>query len=333
KVNFKIRGEDTEMDKTILEEISGPLIHIIHNSIDHGIETVEERRRAGKDETATLLLEAYPDSNAVVVEISDDGRGIDPQRIKEKALELNLIPADKLDGMPETELIRLIMAPGFSTTATATRTSGRGVGMDVVRNNIEKLKGTIDIRSQVGIGTKFRINIPLAVSVIQTLAVKAGSTIITIPLTNIVETTRVRKEDITDSGGIEFIQHRDALLPVFRLAEILNIQAEKTDGKHAYILIVKAKGRRAGLIVDGFMRPAEAVVKPLAEYLRQESGFSGATIRDDGTISLILDIATLLAIAKNRLVDAEQKTVLDNSLKGLPAFSDNSMDILPKSDN
>jgi two-component system chemotaxis sensor kinase CheA len=317
KVKFKIQGEETVLDKMILEDLSGPLLHIIRYSIDHGIETIEERRTAGKDETATLLLEAYPDSNAVVIEISDDGRGIDPLRIKEKALEQNLFPAGELADMSDSELVRLIMTPEFSTVAQANSTPGPGAGMDVVRNNIEKLNGTIDISSQVGSGTTIRINIPLVLSVVQTMAVKVGATILTVPLVNIEETARVRHEDITDSGGMKLIVHRDASLPVFNLAETLHIETEAADGTHAFVLIVNVKGLRAGLIVDGFMRPTETVVKPLADYLREKSGFSGATIMNDGTISLILDIAVLLNIIKNRLTDEEQKTMLENSLQGL----------------
>ena len=316
KVQLKILGEDTQLDKTVIEEVSDPLIHIIRNSIDHGIETVDERRRAGKDETATLRLEAYPDSNNIVIEITDDGRGIDPRLIKEKALEKNLLPAEELDTMSDEELTYLIMTPGFSTAEQTTRTSGRGVGMDVVRTNIERLNGSIEIKSLVDHETMIRVRIPLTLAIIQVLGIRLGSKVLSIPLTSVEETARIRMEDIDETDGFEIFRHRDAALPIMRLGEILNIPTEPTDHKHIYVVIVKAEGQRAGLIVDKFIGKDEAVVKPLADYLRQESGFSGATIKGDGTISLILDIPTLLSIVKERQQMPQQKQTLVQLLKG-----------------
>ena len=317
QVTLDIIGEETQLDKTVIEEVSDPLIHLIRNSIDHGVETVEERRNAGKEETATLRLEAYPDSSNIVIEITDDGRGIDPQRIKEKALEKNLFPAEELDAMSDEELTYLIMTPGFSTAEQTTRTSGRGVGMDVVKTNIEKLNGSIEIESLLGHETMIRVRIPLTLAIIQTLGVKLGSKVLTIPLTSVDETARVRLDDIEKTDGIKTFIHRDVSLPVIQLGEILNIPTEETDRKHEYIVIVKSEGQRAGLVVDKFLGMGESVIKPLADYLRQESGFSGATIKGDGTISLILDIPTLLGIIAERQPTQQQKQALIRQMKGL----------------
>jgi len=317
KIRFTVRGEETKLDKIILEELSEQLVHLLRNSIQHGIEAPAERKKAGKDETGSLLLEACTESNAVVIRISDDGRGIDSVKIAEKAMRSGLVSAEEIETMDQAEIIRLIMAPGFSNSSRKAVKSVPETGLKIIRNNIENLNGTIDISSRVGGGTTTRIKIPLSVSVIQSLGISLDSRILVVPLANVVETIRIRKEEISCTGSLELIQHRDAALPVFKLAEILNIPGGETESTHFYILIVQANGMRAGLIVDGFMRPRETIIKPLAEYLRTESGFSGATILDDGTISLVLDIAVLLDIIKNRTTGEEETTLLENSLLGL----------------
>jgi chemotaxis protein histidine kinase CheA len=271
KVRFTISGEDTEMDKFILEELSMPLLHILRTCIEHDVELPEERKTAGKEKTANLRLEAGAQSNTVLVEVSSDGRGV---------------------GRDE-------------------------VANTLVTDTMTKLNATLDIRSRHGTGTLVDIRIPLAVSVIKTMAVNAGSRIITIPLTSIVELIRVRNSDITRSDdGLDLVEYRDSSLPLFSLAEIFDTGESGKQDPSAYVLVVRDSDMRAGLMIDAFMRPGETVVKPLADYLKKESGFSGATIREDGSISLILDIPALFDILKSRGDNMHQRA-LEYALKGL----------------
>ncbi len=197
KVQLEIRGEDTELDKMIIEEISDPLIHMIRNAIGHGIETPEVRKQLGKPETGTLVLEAYHDSNHIVIEVTDDGRGIDPEKIRAKAEEMALFTSEELNRMSADDLTRFIMLPGFSTAKEIDSTSGRGVGMDVVKKNIEKLNGTIEVESKLGVETKIRLKIPLTLAIIQALLVRVGEDSYTIPLANVEETLRVAQHEIS----------------------------------------------------------------------------------------------------------------------------------------
>lgn len=296
-VKLEIVGEDTELDKMVIEEIGDPMIHIIRNAVDHGCEEVSERLAVGKPEECTLKLESYHESNHVVIEVSDDGRGIDTERIKEKALEKNLFSQDELDRMTHRELMSIIMKPGFSTAAEISETSGRGVGMDVVKENIEKLNGTIEIDSQVGEGTRFRIKIPLTLAIIQALLVRVGKEIFTIPLAAVEETLRIFENEITWMEGLEVIHLRDYTLPLLRLSSIFNIESESANSKKFFVVVVNSGMRNVGLVVDVLIGQEEVVIKPLVDYLQESSGFSGATILGDGRISLILDIYELINLS------------------------------------
>jgi two-component system chemotaxis sensor kinase CheA len=297
RVHLEIFGEETELDKMVIEEVSDPLIHIIRNAVDHGIEPVEERRRLKKPEEGQLKLSAYHESNHVVIEVVDDGRGIDPKLLKETAVAKGLFSESELDRMTPKELLSIIMKPGFSTVTQVTKTSGRGVGMDVVKKNIEKLNGTIEIDSTIGVGTRIRIKIPLTLAIIQALLVRVGPETFTIPLTSVVETLRFFKEEIDTIEGIEVIHLRHTTIPLLRLSEIFKLPEPAQGSRKAFVVIISTGTSQVGLVVDSLVGEQEVVIKPLVDYLQENSGFSGATILGDGRISLILDVYELLTLA------------------------------------
>ncbi len=300
RVRLVISGEETELDKMVIEEVSDPLVHIIRNAVDHGIEPPEERRRLKKAEDGQIRLSAYHESNHVVIEVEDDGRGIDPKLLRETAIAKSLFTENEIDRMTPKELLGLIMKPGFSTAAQVTKTSGRGVGMDVVKKNIEKLNGTIEIDSTVGVGTRIRIKIPLTLAIIQALLVRVGPEIFTIPLTSVVETLRFFREEIETIESVEVIHLRNITIPLLRLSEIFRLPAAVQDSGKAFVVIINTGLNQVGLVVDSLVGEQEVVIKPLVDYLQENSGFSGATILGDGHISLILDVYELqkLAISK-----------------------------------
>ncbi len=306
QVQLEIRGEDTELDRMIIEELSDPLIHIIRNAIDHGFETVPERKQAGKNPGGTLIMEAYHESNHVVIEIIDDGRGMDATLIRIKALERRLSSREELDRMSDGEVLRLVMLPGFSTAREVTNTSGRGVGMDVVKKNIEKLNGTIEIESILGQQTRIRLKIPLTLAIIAALMVRVGNNLFTIPLANVEETLRIFSKDVTAMEGAEVIHLRGKTMPIFRLSALFEIPADQSDTNKFFVVIINAGLRKIGLVVDELLGQEEVVIKPMVDYLQEKSGLSGATIIGDGRISLILDVYELANIAVNRQVVRHQ---------------------------
>lgn len=300
KIKLEMYGEDTELDKMIVEELSDPLIHIIRNAIDHGLESVEERMRLGKPEAGKLVLDAYQESNHIVIEVTDDGRGISTQRIRDKAISKGMHTADELERMSHRDLIQLIMTPGFSTAEKITGTSGRGVGMDVVKKNIEKLNGTLEIESKPGIGSQMRLKIPLTLAIIHALMIRVGSEMFTIPLANVDETVRINNGDTSLVEGVEVIHLRGEALPIFHLSNIFNVKNENLQEK-SFVVIVSTDGKRTGFVVDELLGQEEVVIKPLADYVQEKSGFSGATIIGDGRISLILDVYELVKMTASRL--------------------------------
>jgi two-component system chemotaxis sensor kinase CheA len=306
-VRLVIKGEDTELDKMIIEEISDPLIHIIRNAVDHGIESAVERKRNGKSESGQIVLEAYHESNHVVIEIKDDGKGLDTDRIKEIALERGFCAQEELERMTIRDLTGLIMAPGFSTAAKITHTSGRGVGMDVVKKNIEKLNGTLEIDSKKGVYTQLRIKIPLTLAIIQALLVRVGSELYTIPLAAVEETLRIRKEDTSTIEGNEVIYIRTSTLPLVRLSELFDFPLKTRQKEREFVVIVSTGMKKIGLVVDDLIGQEEVVIKPMEDYLQENSGFSGATILGDGKISLILDVYELANLSINKLIRKRQR--------------------------
>jgi two-component system chemotaxis sensor kinase CheA len=300
KVTLQVRGEDTELDKMVIERIADPLVHIIRNAVDHGLETIEERRRKGKPERGTLALNAYHESNHVVIEIEDDGSGVDLERIRTKAIEKGLIGESAATQLSEREIINLILIPGFSTADTITHTSGRGVGMDVVKKNIEKLNGTLEVETTQGQSTRIRIKIPLTLAIIPALLVRVKEELFTIPLSVVDETLRVFKEEISVIEGVDVMYLRDETIPLIRLRDIFGMGPRSEMAEKFFVVIVNTGQKRVGLIVDNMLGQEEVVIKPLEDYLQENSGFSGATILGDGQISLILDVYELIKLSTHK---------------------------------
>ena len=299
RVNLVVKGEDTELDRMIVEELSDPLIHIIRNAVDHGLETEAERRAKGKGEEGTLILEAYQESNHIVIEVTDDGMGIDPNKVRQKAIEKGLYSAEELERFSNDDVIALILTAGFSTADKITGTSGRGVGMDVVKKNIEKLNGTLEIDSRVGIGTQMRLKIPLTLAIIHALMVRVSNDLFTIPLANVDETVRIFKNETSTIEGVEVIHLRGQTLPIFRLSTLFGESREEESDK-SFVVIVSVGGQRTGFVVDELLGQEEVVIKPLADYVQDKSGFSGATIIGDGRISLILDVYEMVRMTSSK---------------------------------
>jgi two-component system chemotaxis sensor kinase CheA len=298
KVRVEMDGKDTELDKTILEAIKDPLTHVIRNSVDHGIETPAKRLAAGKTEEGQLFMRAFHEGGQVNIEITDDGAGIDPERVKKKAIEKGLITAEQAARMSEREAINLIFAPGFSTAEKVTNVSGRGVGMDVVKTNVEKIGGTVDVKSKVGSGTTLRIKIPLTLAIIPALVVTSGGERFAIPQVSLLELVRLDQDATGKISGIEMINGtplyrlRGNLLPLvyldceFRLA---TADAAKASAA-ANIVVLRGGERQFGLVVDQINDTEEIVVKPLSKLLKGQTCFAGATIMGDGKVALILDV-------------------------------------------
>ena len=310
EINLEIYGQETELDKTLVEEISDPLVHLIRNAVDHGIEPPDEREKIGKPRVGTIRLTAYHEGNHIVITIEDDGRGIDPEKVRRKAIERGLISED--DVLTKKEILNLIFEPGFSTAEKVTNISGRGVGMDVVKKNITKLKGIVDIESEVGKGTKVIIKLPLTLAIIQVLMVQVDTEIFAIPLPSIIETIRISKDDIQVIEGYEMISLRDSVLPITRLKDIFRLEEKKKSQSLSYnneleeeltnkfyVVIVGLAEQKLGLIVDRLITQQEVVIKSLGNLLKKVKGIAGATILGNGRVSLILDIGELMEDAKN----------------------------------
>ena len=305
KIDLQMEGEDTEIDKSIIEELGDPMIHLIRNSADHGIESPEARLKAGKPETGTVVLRARHEGDSVIVEIEDDGKGIDPAIIRAKAVEKGLISQDRADQMSDDEAVDLIFLPGFSTAAKVTDISGRGVGMDVVRSNVRKLNGRVGVRSTVGKGSVFTIKLPLTLAIIDALLVKSGGQVFALPGTAVEETLIVPADRVSHLTRRLAIDLRGEVLGVSRLKTLLRSEgrsAASDDRDGLSVVVVSSAGRRMGIIVDTFVRRQEVVIKPLAPYLASLPGISGASIMGDGGVVLILDPAELLQLAVQEAV-------------------------------
>ncbi len=296
KVRIEMVGRDTELDRTILEAIKDPLTHLIRNSVDHGIELPAERALAGKDEEGTVLLRAFHEGGQVNIEISDDGRGLAHDRIRAKAIERQLLTPAQADAMSARDTVNLIFEPGFSTAEQVTNVSGRGVGMDVVKTNIEAIGGTIDVQTMPGTGTTFRIKIPLTLAIIPALIVGGGAERYAIPQVSLLELLRIdqRENPIELIAGTPVYRLRGDLLPIVHLDEVFGLRSSddqrSDDGEVTNIVVVHSDGRPFGLVVDEIMDTAEIVVKPLGTMLKAVPVFAGATIMGDGKVALILDV-------------------------------------------
>lgn len=292
EINLVMSGEDTEVDRTVIDEIGDPLVHLVRNSIDHGIEKPDERIKMNKDKVGVVKLIAYPDGNNVVIEVEDDGKGINYEKVKEKAIKKGVISENSAENLSKDEIIQLMFSAGFSTTEEVSDISGRGVGLDVVKSKIESISGSIEVNTEENKGTRFTIRIPLTLAIIQALLIKVSDEIFAIPLSSISEINNINVKDIRKVQGQEVILYRGKTLPIIRLNEIMDIKDE-SERKEAKIVFVKKGDRQAGLMVDNLIGQQEIVIKPLGKYLSGIKYLAGATILGNGKISLILDVNSL----------------------------------------
>lgn len=289
EVDLKIFGEETELDRSVVDEIGDPLIHLIRNAMDHGLETPDERIAAGKPGTGTLVLAAVHEGNSIIISIKDDGRGIDTDRVGRKAIEKGLITEDQLAAMSQREMFDLIFLPGFSTKDKASDLSGRGVGMDVVKTNIKKLNGLIEIKSEKGLGSEFILRLPLTLAIIQSLLVEVEGEIYSIPLASVLETLRVDQREFHVIGGQEVLKLRDMVLPLIRLEQVFRVQRHYEQDNFCYVVVIGAADKRVGLVVTRLVGQQEVAIKSLGNYLANVPGIAGSTILGDGRVTLIVD--------------------------------------------
>ncbi|MEI4273801.1 chemotaxis protein CheA [Klenkia sp. LSe6-5] len=312
-VRLAMEGNETELDKTLLEAVKDPLTHLVRNSVDHGIETPEARRAAGKPSEGVLSLRARHESGQVVVEVIDDGAGIDPAKIGESAIRKGLVTAEQLARMATADVLQLIFAPGFSTAAAVTNVSGRGVGMDVVKTNIEAIGGTIEIESEPGRGTCTRLRIPLTLAIVPALTVECAGDRYAIPQVSLQELVSLDAEKaataVEEIGGAQVYRLRGELLPLVQLADVFGLTSDRHDG-HVVIAVLRSEGRRFGLVVDRVINTEEIVVKAVGAQLKSIGLYSGATVLGDGTVALILDVQALArrALRAETVERADQRT-------------------------
>jgi two-component system chemotaxis sensor kinase CheA len=302
EVRIEFSGQETGLDKSLLEAIKDPLTHAVRNAVDHGIEPAHVRVLAGKPAEGCVRLRAFHQSGSVVIEVADDGAGIGIGRVLAKAVERNLVTAEQAAAMSEREALQLIFLPGFSTAAAVTNISGRGVGMDVVRANVEKVGGSVEVESKMGTGTTLRLRVPLTLAIVPALVVRSGGQSFALPQTALVELVYVPKREAQNAvekiGAAELYRLRERLLPMIWLDRLLGLDTQYTDEAHGfYLAVLEAEGCRYGLVVDDLLAPEEIVVKPLSSVLREIGLFSGATVLGNGTLALILDIAATAARA------------------------------------
>jgi len=296
KIHLEMSGAETELDKNVIEQIADPLKHLIRNSADHGLETPEERVAAGKEDTGTIWLRAYQQEGKIIIEVADDGRGISREKVLSKAVDRGLVGEGVQ--LSDQEVFAFMFQPGFSTAAKVTEVSGRGVGLDVVRQNIEALRGSVEVSSTPGEGSIFRIKLPLTLAIIDGMTVKVGDEIITLPLLSILESLRPRPKDLQKvEGRGELIVVRGDYLPLVRLYDIFQLPTKRTDPTKALVVIIESVSKRFGVLVDDILGEQQAVIKSLEQNYKKVEGVAGATILGDGRVSLILDIHGLEKLA------------------------------------
>jgi len=297
-INFVLEGKDTELDKSVVEKIGDPLVHLLRNAVDHGIEPPEEREAAGKDKEGTVELRAFHKSGKIYIEVEDDGRGLDADSIIEKAISRGII--DSADSLSKREIWNLVFEPGFSTAKQVTDISGRGVGMDVVRKNIESLRGKIQILSEKGKGSKFTIQLPLTLAVIDGMVIRLGDDRFIIPTLSVITSVRVKDGEVsTVTNKGEVIKFQNEMVPIFRLGKFFNIQDCQSEITEGIVVIVQSDGKRVGLFTDRLLGQEQIVIKSLSEALKRVPGVAGGTIMPDGKVALILDIGGLVQYSGN----------------------------------
>lgn len=292
KFNLVTLGEATELDKGLVEKITDPLTHLVRNSLDHGIEMPEDRIKVGKPEQGTLTLAASHQGGSIVIEVRDDGKGMNREKLLKKARERGL---DVSDNMPDSEVWQLIFAPGFSTADKVTDVSGRGVGMDVVRKNIASLNGSVEIDSVEGIGMRVSIRLPLTLAIMDGMSVGVGDEAYILPLSSVVESFQVNTSDVsTVTQGSQLVKVRDEYMPVIELERVFRVPRKQSDKRSDIMVVVESDGSRVALLVDELLGQQQVVVKNLESNYRKVQNVSGATIMGDGTVALILDTSSLV---------------------------------------
>ncbi|MHB9292647.1 putative two-component system, chemotaxis family, sensor kinase CheA [Hollandina sp. SP2] len=310
KINLVVEGEETELDKSVIEDLLDPIMHSVRNSVDHGIESQEERQAAGKPEEGMVLLKATNEGNMIIIEIGDDGKGIDVEAVKAKAIERGLIHPNKV--LTDIDAFNLIFEPGFSTAKSITSISGRGVGLDVVRRQIEKLNGTVTVSSERGKGTKFIIKLPLTLAIIQGLLVRVGSEIYSIPITSVIESLRIKAEEIRRIDNYEVFNIRNDVVSLLRLNRLFGIKTEKQQ-EYNFIVIVGSAEKKMGFMVDSLIGEEDVVIKPLRDQYTNSPGIAGASILGDGSVSLIIDVSQLLELGLRK--ELEQRQIREASIR------------------
>lgn len=309
KVKLIIEGEETELDKTVIDDLMDPIMHCVRNSVDHGIESPEKRKEEGKDETGTVLLKAANEGNMIVIEVVDDGYGIDIDKVRSKAIEKGLIHPNKI--LTEQEAANLIFMPGFSTSDKITNISGRGVGLDVVKTMIDKLNGTVSVTTEKGKGSKFTIRLPLTLAIIQGLLVRVGREVYSIPIANVIESVRVKKSEINTIDNYEVLNVRNEVISVLRLSRLFNIKTQ-AEGDYCFVVIVGSQDKKIGVMVDNLIGEEDVVIKPLRDQFTQSPGIAGASILGDGSVSLIIDVTQLLELGVRQEIEARQESGIIN---------------------
>ena len=310
EVRVEFTGQETGLDKSLLEAIKDPLTHAVRNAVDHGIEAAADRVLAGKPAEGCVRLKAFHQSGSVVIEVADDGAGIPMERVLAKAVERNLVTPEQAEGMSEREALQLIFLPGFSTAAAVTTVSGRGVGMDVVRANVEKVGGSVEVESRRGEGTTLRLRVPLTLAIVPSLVVRSGGQSFALPQSALVELVDIPQREfarvVQRIGSAELYRLRERLLPMVWLDRLLGLEADRPETSQGhYLAVLEADGCRYGLVVDDLMSPEEIVVKPLSPVLREIGMFSGATVLGNGTLALILDVGATAARAGVKPIEEE----------------------------
>ncbi|MGN0739223.1 MAG: chemotaxis protein CheW [Treponema sp.] len=303
KVNLVIEGEDTELDKTVIDDLLDPVMHCVRNSVDHGIEEPKVRLAAGKPEEGTLLLKASNEGNQIIIDIADDGAGINVEKVKQKAISKGLIHPNKI--ISDQEAYQLIFLPGFSTADKISNVSGRGVGLDVVKTMIEKLNGTVSVSSEHGKGTKFSIRLPLTLAIIQGLLVRVGREVYSIPIASVIESQRVKMEDISTIDNYEVLNVRNEVISILRLSRLFNIK-ETENKEYSFVVIVGSEEKKIGVMVDALIGEEDVVIKPLRDQFTNSPGIAGASVLGDGSVSLIIDVRQLLELGVRQELSAQE---------------------------
>ena len=294
KMELYMTGEETELDRTVIDEIGDPLMHLLRNSADHGLEHADVRAQRGKPEVGTIFLNAYQDGNNVVIEVGDDGNGIDVEKVRKKAIEKGTITSEQAEAMTDKDIIDLLFRPSFSTSEKITDVSGRGVGLDVVKSKIEALGGDVEVKTKLGEGSTFIVRLPLTLAIIQALMVKLGDEQYAISLGSIETLEDITKDDIKYVNSKEVIHLRDKVIPIIRLGKLLDVESCSDDSENMTVVIVRKGDKRAGIVVDSLIGQMEIVIKSLGSYINVNKMISGATILGDGDIALIIDANTLV---------------------------------------